>query len=61
VLYLGSPSTCIQFHPVSHEFKLDDCNPGYRWLELATNGELRTGIKRVADKHYQIDFTGIGY
>ncbi len=61
VLYLGSPSTCIQFHPVSNEFKLDTCNPGYRWLELSQSGEMRTGIKRVVDKSYQVDFTGIGY
>jgi Icc protein len=61
VLYLGSPSTCIQFHPVSNEFKLDTCNPGYRWLELSGNGELRTGIKRVSEKSYQVDFSGIGY
>lgn len=61
VLYLGSPSTCIQFHPVSNEFKLDTCNPGYRWLELASDGELRTGIKRVVGKSYEIDFAGIGY
>lgn len=61
VLYLGSPSTCIQFHPVSDEFKLDTCNPGYRWLELSANGDLRTGVNRVTDKRYQVDFSGIGY
>lgn len=61
VLYLGSPSTCIQFHPASAEFKLDTCNPGYRWLELGGDGEFRTGIKRVAGKRYQVDFSGIGY
>lgn len=61
VLYLGSPSTCIQFHPASAEFRLDTCNPGYRWLELAADGDLRTGVKRVTDKTYQVDFSGIGY
>jgi 3',5'-cyclic-AMP phosphodiesterase len=61
VLYLGSPSTCIQFHPTSNEFKLDDINPGYRWLELFDNGELRTGIRRVTGKRYQVDFFGVGY
>ncbi len=61
VLYLGSPSTSIQFHPVSNDFKLDDCNPGYRWLELFVDGDLRTGIKRITDKRYPVDFFGIGY
>ena len=48
------------FTPID-EFKLDTCNPGYRWLELTSDGELRTGIKRVAGKTYQLDFAGIGY
>lgn len=61
VLYLGSPSTCIQFHPISNDFKLDDLNPGYRWFELFSDGELRTGVKRVVGKRYQVDFLGIGY
>lgn len=61
VLFLGSPSTCIQFHPTSHDFKLDTCNPGYRWLELGADGAFNTGIKRVPDKVYKLDFSGIGY
>lgn len=61
VLYLGAPSTCIQFHPTCDDFKLDACNPGYRWFELARNGELRTGVKRVTGKTYPVDFSGIGY
>lgn len=61
VLYLGSPSTCVQFHPTNDKFALDDLNPGYRWLELFPDGELRTGVRRVQDKRYPIDFSGIGY
>jgi Icc protein len=61
VVYLGSPSTCIQFHPTSAEFKLDTCNPGYRWLELGADGSFNTGIKRVPGKVYKLDFSGIGY
>jgi Icc protein len=61
VLYLGSPSTCIQFHPSKNEFALDQCNPGYRWLELRSDGVVLTGVKRVTDKQYQVDFSSIGY
>jgi Icc protein len=61
VTCLASPSTSIQFHPDSHDFKLDTLNPGYRWLELSEDGSFRTGIERVPDKVYAIDFTGIGY
>jgi Icc protein len=61
VLYLGSPSTCIQFHPSKNEFALDQCNPGYRWLELRSDGVILTGVKRVSNKRYQVDFSSIGY
>jgi 3',5'-cyclic-AMP phosphodiesterase len=59
--YFGSPSTCIQFHPSKADFALDDLNPGYRWLELCSNGEVLTGVKRVANKRYPVDFFGVGY
>lgn len=61
VNYLGSPSTCVQFHPSSHDFALDALNPGYRWLDLHADGTLETGINRVEGKRYDIDFSGIGY
>lgn len=61
VRYFGSPSTCIQFHPSSEEFALDRRNPGYRWLELHSDGTLKTGVHRVRNKRYSVDFSGIGY
>jgi Icc protein len=61
VTCLASPSTCIQFHPESHDFRLDNLNPGYRWLALGEDGSFRTGIERVQGKEYAIDHTGIGY
>ena len=57
----GSPSTCIQFHPSHEEFALDHRNPGYRWLELHADGTLLTGVNRVRNKRYSVDFAGIGY
>lgn len=61
VRYLGSPSTCIQFHPASYDFALDTLNPGYRWLDLNADGTVLTGIRRVEGKRYEVDFSGIGY
>ncbi len=61
VRYLGSPSTCVQFHPASADFALDDLNPGYRWLELMPDGAVKTGVRRVEGKRYNVDFSGIGY
>jgi len=61
VTYYGSPSTCIQFHPTSEDFALEHRNPGYRWLELHSDGQLKTGVFRVTNKRYAVDFSGIGY
>jgi Icc protein len=61
VRYLGSPSTCVQFHPTSEDFALDALNPGYRWLDLHPDGTFHTGITRVTGKSYDVDFSGIGY
>lgn len=61
VVFYGSPSTCIQFHPTQEDFALDHRNPGYRWLELHADGSLVTGVNRVPNKRYSVDFSGIGY
>lgn len=61
VLYLGSPSTCIQFHPSKADFALEDVNPGYRWIDVHASGKIDTGIRRVVGKRYNVDFNGIGY
>ncbi|MEW6764644.1 MAG: phosphodiesterase [Pseudomonadota bacterium] len=47
VLVLGTPSTNGQFRPGAGGFMLDDQLPGYRWLRLARDGRLETGVVRV--------------
>jgi Icc protein len=47
VRLLGTPATCIQFHPTSQEFALDDRPPGYRWIDLRPDGTLATGVRRL--------------
>ncbi len=42
---LGSPATCVQFQPRSPRPAIDPERPaGYRWLHLAPDGRLETGI-----------------
>lgn len=41
---LGTPSTCFQFKPLSDTFALGDNIPGYRWLELHSDGGLISGV-----------------
>jgi Icc protein len=49
VRLMGSPSTCVQFLPGAPAFAIDHRPPGYRWLELAPDGGIRTGVCRLGD------------
>ena len=49
---LVTPSTCTQFVPRTDRFALDPRCPGYRRIELDSNGGLRTCVGRVA-----VDYT----
>ena len=61
VRLLASPSTCVQFAPGSEEFQVDHEAPGYRWLQLFSDGRLETGVSRVTDIDFEIDYTIKGY
>ena len=61
VRLLGSPSTCLQFLPGSEEFAVDPIPPGYRWLELYTDGDFDTGIERLEQIPGKIDLASRGY
>lgn len=57
----ATPATCIQFKPGSEAFAVDTAMPGYRWFELADDGSLQTGVSRVRDREYPIDYQSSGY
>lgn len=61
VKFLAAPSTCIQFHPTHDDFTIDNAKPGYRWLDLGPDGDITSGVSRVTDKTYNIDFSSTGY
>ncbi|MFK8330923.1 3',5'-cyclic-AMP phosphodiesterase [Pseudomonas sp. BJa5] len=56
VRLLASPSTCIQFEPGSADFKVGDQAPGYRWLRLQPDGGIETGVSRVSDFNFDVDY-----
>lgn len=58
---LATPSTCLQFLPASENFAIDEIPPGYRWLELYPDGELKTGVTRLEDIPGRIDLSANGY
>lgn len=61
VRLLASPSTCVQFTPGSEDFSVSDQAPGYRWLRLQADGRLETGVSRLTDYRFQIDYGKGGY
>jgi Icc protein len=58
---MASPSTCFQFRPNSVDFALDALPPGYRWLKLYPNGDIETGVERLAEVPSGLDITSAGY
>lgn len=61
IALMASPSTCVQFKPGSDKFRADDQAPGYRWLDLASDGTLSTGVSRVTDVEFTVDLESGGY
>lgn len=44
----STPSTHYQFKPNEDEFTYDEtARPGYRWLQLANNGQVASWVKRL--------------
>ncbi len=61
VRLIASPSTCIQFAPGQDKFGVDPLPPGFRWLALLPDGQIRTGVERLAALPMEIDLRSAGY
>ncbi|MEP4145747.1 MAG: 3',5'-cyclic-AMP phosphodiesterase [Halioglobus sp.] len=61
IALMASPSSCVQFAPGSPAFKADDKPPGYRWLDLCSDGSISTGVSRVTDADFTVDLDSGGY
>jgi Icc protein len=61
VRLLGSPSTCIQFMPGTDDFEIDVQPPGYRWLGLLPDGDIRTQVNRVEHVSTTLEVGSGGY
>lgn len=61
VKLMASPSTCVQFEPRTEDFSLDRAAPGYRWLELRNDGHVETGVQRVVELAFGLDYQSEGY
>ena len=61
LMLVATPSTCVQFKPLCDDFTVDTRMPGYRWFELNDDGTYATGVGRVTNKQYVIDYKSAGY
>jgi Icc protein len=61
VKLMSTPSSCIQFAPGNENFKVDDQPPGYRWLDLHSDGRIETAVSRVRGVTFEVDLDSSGY
>lgn len=61
VLFASAPSTCVQFKPNSDEFALDDQLPGFRIIDLASDGSIQTEVIRTPVKGFHVELGSTGY
>ncbi len=45
VQLIRTPSTCVQFKPRHGVFEADALGPGYRWLGLSPDGQIRHTVR----------------
>ncbi|MCR5085360.1 MAG: 3',5'-cyclic-AMP phosphodiesterase [Succinivibrionaceae bacterium] len=58
---LATPSTSIQFAPLSHDFGLDSKGPGWRYLTLYRDGGVSTEVHRLPPDLFVPDYGVRGY
>jgi Icc protein len=61
IALMATPSTCIQFKPLSPYFALDVLQPGYRLLELRADGSMLTNVHRIPGERFAPDIQASGY
>jgi Icc protein len=54
---LSTPSTCFQFVGRTARFSVDETPPGWRWLDLASDGTLATRVGRATDFAITLDLS----
>ena len=58
---MATPSTSIQFKPLTEDFALDPIAPGYRWLDLQADGSIRSGVQRLETVPEGLEMNTRGY
>jgi 3',5'-cyclic-AMP phosphodiesterase len=61
VRVLGTPSTCFQFNLESKTFSVETTAPGYRLINLYTDGRLESNIVRLPEQLRGLQTDSEGY
>ncbi len=61
VHWMASPSSCVQFTPQSQAFSADTEAPGYRYINLYSDGRIETVVHRIDNIEFTIDYSVKGY
>jgi Icc protein len=61
VRLMATPSTCIQFAPFEHDFKVDGTAPGCRLIGLCADGSIQSEVKRLTSQLDGLDLGSGGY
>lgn len=59
--FMSAPSTCVQFAPQQHDFKVDDLAPGLRWIDLHADGSVQSEVQRLQGVTLAVDLHSSGY
>ncbi|OOF59915.1 3',5'-cyclic-AMP phosphodiesterase [Rodentibacter myodis] len=58
---MATPSTCIQFKADSNHFALDTVQPGWREIDLYSDGSIVTKVKRIQQTRFLPNMQEEGY
>jgi Icc protein len=61
VQMMASPSTCVQFKPLSQKFAVDNVAPGYRILTFHADGRIESVVERGERVADGLDLASAGY
>ena len=61
VSWIATPSSCVQFTPGSVDFSADDKAPGYRYLNLFSDGRIESVVHRIDNIEFTVDYSIKGY
>lgn len=59
--WISTPSSCVQFAPLSEDFAAGREAPGYRYLSLFDDGRVESVVHRIDNLDFTVDYSIKGY